>query len=48
VLVAKAVRRIADFWNLSDEGLGEILGLSRSTASELHAATQAPDRPKPR
>jgi uncharacterized protein (DUF2384 family) len=35
VLVAKAVRRIADFWNLSNEGLGEILGLSGSTVSRL-------------
>jgi hypothetical protein len=35
LLVAKAVRRIADFWNLSNEGLGEILGLSGSTVSRL-------------
>lgn len=35
VLVAKAVQRIADFWGLTNEGLGEILGLSGSTASRL-------------
>jgi uncharacterized protein (DUF2384 family) len=35
VLVAKAVRRIADYWNLSNDGLGEILGLSGSTVSRL-------------
>jgi len=35
LLVAKAVRRIADYWNLSNEGLGEILGLSGSTVSRL-------------
>ena len=34
-LVAEAVRRIADYWNLSNEGLGEILGLSGSTVSRL-------------
>ena len=35
VLVAKAVQRIAEFWNLTNEGLGEILGLSGSTVSRL-------------
>lgn len=38
-LVAKAVRRIADYWNLSNEGLGEILGLSGSTVSRLRNNT---------
>jgi len=35
VLVATAVQRVAEFWNLTNEGLGEILGLSGSTASRL-------------
>ena len=35
VLVAQAVQRIADYWNLTNDGLGEILGLSGSTASRL-------------
>ena len=35
VLVGKAVQRIAEFWNLTNEGLGEILGLSDSTVSRL-------------
>jgi hypothetical protein len=34
-LVAKAVQRIAEFWGLTNEGLGEILGLSDSTVSRL-------------
>ena len=34
-LVADAVQRIAEFWNLTNEGLGEILGLSGSTVSRL-------------
>ena len=34
-LVAQAVQRIAEFWALTNEGLGEILGLSDSTASRL-------------
>ena len=38
-LVAKAVRRIADYWNFSNEGLGEILGLSGSTVSRLRNNT---------
>ena len=35
VLVATAVQRIAEFWSLTNEGLGEILGLSDSTVSRL-------------
>ena len=35
VLVATAVQRIAEFWSLTNEGLGEILGLSGSTVSRL-------------
>ena len=35
VLLAKAVQRIAEFWNLTNDGLGEILGLSASTVSRL-------------
>ena len=34
-LVAKAIQRIAEFWDLTNEGLGEILGLSGSTVSRL-------------
>lgn len=34
-LVAKAIHRIAEYWNLTNEGLGEILGLSGSTVSRL-------------
>ena len=34
-LVADAVQRIAEYWNLTNEGLGEILGLSGSTVSRL-------------
>lgn len=34
-LVAQAVQRIAEFWQLSNEGLGQILGLSDSTVSRL-------------
>ena len=34
-LVAKAIQRVAEFWNLTNEGLGEILGLSDSTVSRL-------------
>jgi uncharacterized protein (DUF2384 family) len=35
VLVAGAVQRIAEFWDLTNEGLGQILGLSGSTVSRL-------------
>jgi uncharacterized protein (DUF2384 family) len=35
MVLAEAVRRIADFWRLTNEGLGEILGLSGSTVSRL-------------
>lgn len=34
-LVANAIRKIADFWSLTNEGLGQILGLSDSTVSRL-------------
>ena len=34
-LVAQAVKRIAEFWALTNEGLGQILGLSDSTVSRL-------------
>ena len=34
-LVAQAVQRIAEFWALTNEGLGQILGLSDSTVSRL-------------
>jgi transcriptional regulator with XRE-family HTH domain len=34
-LVAEAVQRIAEFWGLTNERLGEILGLSGSTVSRL-------------
>jgi uncharacterized protein (DUF2384 family) len=34
-LVAQAVRKIADFWDLTNDGLGEMLGLSASTVSRL-------------
>ena len=34
-LVAEGVQRIAEFWALTNEGLGEILGLSDSTVSRL-------------
>ena len=34
-IVANAVQRIAEFWDLTNEGLGEILGLSASTVSRL-------------
>lgn len=34
-LMAEAVRRVADFWDLSNGGLGDILGLSGSTISRL-------------
>ncbi|HYC96200.1 MAG TPA: MbcA/ParS/Xre antitoxin family protein [Sphingomicrobium sp.] len=35
VILAEAVRRIAEYWQLTNEGLGEILGLSGSTISRL-------------
>ena len=34
-LMAEAVRRVAEFWDLSNDGLGDILGLSGSTISRL-------------
>lgn len=39
ILVATAVQRIAEFWNLTNEGLGEILGLSGSTVSRLRSGS---------
>ena len=35
ILVAEAVRRIGEYWHLSNEALGEILGLSSATISRL-------------
>ena len=35
LILAEAVRRIAEYWQLTNEGLGEILGLSGSTVSRL-------------
>jgi hypothetical protein len=34
-LLAEAIRRIADYWDLTNEGVGNILGLSDSTVSRL-------------
>lgn len=34
-LLAEAVRRIADYWDLTNERVGDILGLSDSTVSRL-------------
>jgi uncharacterized protein (DUF2384 family) len=39
LLVANAVQRIAEFWNLTNEGLGQILGLSGSTVSRLRSGS---------
>jgi len=39
IILAEAVRRIADYWHLTNEGLGEILGLSGSTVSRLRSGT---------
>ena len=36
-VLAEAVRRIAGYWDLTNEGLGEILGLSSSTVSRLRS-----------
>ena len=36
-VLAEAVRRIAGYWDLTNEGLGEILGLSGSTVSRLRS-----------
>jgi len=38
-LVARAVQRIAEYWGLTNEGLGEILGLSGSTVSRLRGGS---------
>ena len=35
VILAEAFRRIAEYWHLTNEGLGDILGLSGSTVSRL-------------
>ena len=34
-LLAEAVRRIADYWDLTNEAVGNVLGLSDSTVSRL-------------
>ncbi|HEU4956169.1 MAG TPA: MbcA/ParS/Xre antitoxin family protein [Sphingomicrobium sp.] len=39
VLVAGAVQRIAEFWDLTNERLGQILGLSGSTVSRLRSGS---------
>jgi hypothetical protein len=36
-VLSKAVARAADLWNLTNETLGEIIGVSASTASRLRA-----------
>ena len=35
IILAEAVRRIAEYWELTNEGLGDVLGLSGSTVSRL-------------
>lgn len=35
IILAEAVRRIAEYWQLTNEGLGDVLGLSGSTVSRL-------------
>ena len=39
IILAEAVRRIAEYWHLTNERLGEILGLSGSTVSRLRNGT---------
>ena len=39
IILAEAVRRIAEYWHLTNEGLGDILGLSGSTVSRLRNGT---------
>lgn len=38
-ILAEAVRRIAAYWQLTNDGLGDILGLSASTISRLRNET---------
>ena len=35
IILVEAVRRIAEYWQLTNEGLGDVLGLSGSTVSRL-------------
>ena len=37
VVLTEAIRRIAQFWDLSNAGLGAIIGVSAPTASRLRA-----------
>jgi len=37
LLVSNAIRKIAEFWSLTNEGLGQVLGLSDSTVSRLRS-----------
>lgn len=39
IILAEAVRRIAEYWHLTNAGLGDILGLSGSTVSRLRNGT---------
>lgn len=39
IILAEAVRRIAEYWHLTNDGLGDILGLSGSTVSRLRNGT---------
>jgi hypothetical protein len=36
-VLSKAIARAADFWKLTNESLGEIVGISASTASRLRS-----------
>lgn len=38
-VLSKAVARAAEYWNLTNETLGHIIGVSASTASRLRAGT---------
>lgn len=38
-VLSKAVSRTAEFWNLTNQTLGHIIGVSASTASRLRAGT---------
>ena len=39
VVLSKAVARAAELWKLTNEALGDIIGVSASTASRLRAGT---------
>lgn len=39
IILAEAVRRVAEYWHLTNDGLGDILGLSGSTVSRLRNGT---------